>query len=92
MFETTNVPVLGLIENMSTYICPNCGHEEHIFGHGGAEAEAKKLSIDFLGDIPLSRDIREKSDQGTPIVIEDSQGVCANKINEVASKIVNTLD
>jgi len=92
MFETTNVPVLGLIENMSTYICPNCGHEEHIFGHGGAQEEAKKLGIDFLGDIPLSRDIREKSDQGTPIAIEDNQGICANKINEVASKIVNTLD
>lgn len=92
MFKTMNIPVLGIIENMSTYICPNCGHEEHIFGHGGAQDEAKKLGIPFLGDIPLSKDMREKSDQGTPIVIEGSEDICARKIRDVASKIVTALN
>jgi ATP-binding protein involved in chromosome partitioning len=64
MFEKTNVPVLGIIENMSTFICPNCGHEEHIFGHGGAEEEAKKAGLEFLGGIPLDKAIRQKSDEG----------------------------
>lgn len=67
MFEKTHVPVLGLIENMSTYICENCGHEAHIFGHGGAEAEAGKLNIPFLGAIPLNAEIRRKSDAGEPL-------------------------
>lgn len=67
MFEKTNVPVLGLIENMSAYVCPNCGHEDHIFGHGGAKAEAEKLGIPFLGEIPLNRDIRAKADRGEVI-------------------------
>lgn len=67
MFRRTNVPVLGIIENMSTYICSNCGHEEHIFGHGGAKAEAEKLGVPFLGEIPLRADIRERSDAGVPV-------------------------
>src|SRR5690606_2594297 len=64
MFEKTNVPVLGIVENMSTYICSNCGHEDHIFGHGGAKAEAEKTGVAFLGEIPLSASIRAKSDEG----------------------------
>jgi len=92
MFKTMDIPVLGLIENMSTYICPECGHEEHIFGHDGARVEAKKLGIDFLGDIPLSKDMREKSDQGTPIVIDGGEDICASKIRDVVSKIVAALD
>jgi len=64
MFNTTNVPVLGLIENMSTHVCTNCGHEEHIFGHGGAKKEAEKQGINFLGEIPLSLTLRQNSDQG----------------------------
>lgn len=67
MFEKVDVPVLGLIENMSTYVCPNCGHEDHIFGHGGAKAEAEKSGIPFLGEIPLNGDIRVKSDAGQPV-------------------------
>lgn len=68
MFRRTDVPVLGVIENMSTYVCGNCGHEEHIFGHGGARAEAEKLGVPFLGEIPLRSDIREKSDAGVPVM------------------------
>jgi ATP-binding protein involved in chromosome partitioning len=67
MFEKTRVPVLGLVENMSFFCCPNCGHRSDIFGHGGARAEAARLGIEFLGEIPLSLDIRTASDAGTPI-------------------------
>ncbi len=67
MFEKTKVPVLGLVENMSFYCCPNCGHRADIFGHGGAKAEAAQLGTEFLGEIPLLLDIRMASDAGTPI-------------------------
>ncbi len=69
MFRKVGVPILGLIENMSVYTCPACGHEEHLFGHGGAEREAKKLSTRFLGALPLDLAIREHADNGTPIVL-----------------------
>jgi len=64
MFRKTKVPILGIIENMSTHICSNCGHEEHIFGHGGAKDTAAKLGVPFLGEIPLDVKIRESADQG----------------------------
>lgn len=67
MFEKTNVDVLGLVENMSSFTCPKCGEESHIFGHGGAAETAKELGVDFLGEIPLHIDIRALSDAGTPI-------------------------
>jgi ATP-binding protein involved in chromosome partitioning len=70
MFRKTEVPVLGIVENMSLFICPNCGHESHIFGHGGARATARDLGVDFLGEIPLVPSIRETSDAGTPIVVQ----------------------
>ena len=72
MFAKLKVPVLGLIENMSTYICPNCGHEAHIFGHGGVAAEALKLDLPFLGELPLNLDVRIAGDAGTPIAATDS--------------------
>jgi ATP-binding protein involved in chromosome partitioning len=72
MFVKLKTPVLGLIENMSTYICPNCGHEEHIFGHGGVAAEAARLNLPFLGALPLSLDVRIAGDAGTPIAAGDS--------------------
>jgi len=64
MFKKTDVPILGLIENMSTHICTSCGHEEHIFGHGEIAKEAKKRSVSYLGGIPLEKSIRENSDLG----------------------------
>ncbi len=67
MFEKTQVPVLGIVENMSFFCCPNCGHRTDIFGHGGARTEAARLGIEFLGEIPLLLDIRTASDAGTPI-------------------------
>ncbi len=72
MFDKLKVPVLGLIENMSTYICPNCGHEAHIFGHGGVAAEALKLNLPFLGELPLDLAVRVAGDAGTPIAATDS--------------------
>jgi ATP-binding protein involved in chromosome partitioning len=69
MFRKVDVPVLGIIENMSYFLCPNCGHQADIFGHGGARAEAVRLGIEFLGEIPLHLDIRETSDGGQPIVV-----------------------
>lgn len=87
MFEKTNVPVLGLIENMSTHICSNCGHEEHIFGHGGGKAEAEALGISYLGDVPLSRDVREQSDAGTPIVLAAPDSAAAKSFHSVAQHI-----
>lgn len=70
MFRTVDVPILGLIENMSTHVCSSCGHEEHIFGHGGAKNEAERLGIPFLGEIPLSADIRKSADDGEAYVIQ----------------------
>jgi ATP-binding protein involved in chromosome partitioning len=69
MFNKTQVPVLGIVENMSTFICPNCGHESHIFGHGGAQSEARRIGVPFLGEVPLVPVIRETSDAGLPIVV-----------------------
>ncbi|KFI30272.1 MRP family ATP-binding protein [Haematobacter massiliensis] len=72
MFRKLNTPVLGLIENMSSFFCPNCGHESHIFGHGGVRAEAERLALPFLGELPLSLDVRVAGDSGTPIAAGDS--------------------
>ena len=77
MFDKLNTPVLGLIENMSTYICPNCGHEAHLFGHGGVADEARKLDMPFLGAIPLSLDVRVAGDNGTPIALGDGPEAAA---------------
>ena len=73
MFAKTEIPVVGMIENMSSYVCPDCGHEAHIFGHGGAAAEARSLDLPFLGEIPLSLDVRVAGDSGTPIASGDGQ-------------------
>ena len=72
MFQRMNVPVAGLIENMSTHICPNCGHEDHIFGQGGVEAEARAQGLPYLGALPLNIDVRLAGDGGTPIAATDS--------------------
>jgi ATP-binding protein involved in chromosome partitioning len=86
MFVKLKVPVLGLIENMSTYICPNCGHEAHIFGHGGVAAEAAKLDLPFLGEIPLSLDVRVAGDSGTPIAA--GEGPIAEAYARLAHRLI----
>jgi ATP-binding protein involved in chromosome partitioning len=92
MFKKTHVPVFGIVENMSTYICPNCGHEAHIFGHGGARETAAKLGCDFLGEIPLHIAIRETSDGGTPITARDPDGPQARAFMALAERVAAKLD
>lgn len=72
MFNSLNTPVLGMIENMSTFHCPSCGHEAHIFGHGGVAAEAQKIGVPLLGSLPIDLDTRLAGDDGTPIAAGDS--------------------
>lgn len=91
MFEKVGVPVFGIVENMSMYICPNCGHEAHIFGHGGAAAEAKTLGCDFLGEIPLSLPIREQGDAGTPIVLSQPNSPEAKAFRALAERVIQKL-
>jgi ATP-binding protein involved in chromosome partitioning len=86
MFAKLKTPVLGLIENMSTYICPNCGHEAHLFGHGGVAAEAQRLDLPFLGELPLSIDVRLAGDAGTPIALGD--GPAAQAYAALAQRLI----
>ncbi len=88
MFAKMNTPVAGLIENMSTHICSNCGHEEHVFGHGGVRAEADRLGLPLLAEIPLHLDIRRASDGGTPIVISSPGSSQAGIFRGLADKLV----
>ncbi|MBV8978978.1 MAG: Mrp/NBP35 family ATP-binding protein [Alphaproteobacteria bacterium] len=74
MFEKTKVPILGLVENMSVFVCPHCGERSHIFGEGGARRMAEALSLPFLGEIPLLGSIREMSDAGSPVAAQESAG------------------
>lgn len=90
MFRKTDVPVLGIIENMSGYICPNCGHEAHIFGHGGARAEAERLGIPFLGEIPLDLAIREAGDGGAPIVAARPSSPQSRAFIDAAERLIDT--
>ena len=92
MFHKVGVPVLGLIENMSFFVCPSCGDTSHIFGHGGAEAEATRLGLPFLGKIPLEIAIRETADAGTPIVVNQPDSPHAKAYLDIAAKVSASLD
>jgi len=87
MFERVNVPVLGIVENMSYYCCPNCGHRADLFGHGGARAEAERLGVEFLGELPLRLEIRELADAGTPIVAAQPETAEAEAYQRIARRI-----
>ncbi|MEI6987555.1 MAG: Mrp/NBP35 family ATP-binding protein [Rhodospirillaceae bacterium] len=87
MFRRVDVPVLGIIENMSYFSCPNCGHRSDIFSHGGARREAERLGVDFLGEIPLDIAIRETSDSGHPIVIAEPDSSHARTFRAIATEI-----
>jgi ATP-binding protein involved in chromosome partitioning len=87
MFRKLNVTPLGLIENMSWYICSSCGHRHEIFGHGGAEAAAKRLGVPFLGAVPLEDDIRADADAGTPVVISRPESEGAKAFEHIASQV-----
>ncbi len=86
MFRTLKTPILGLIENMSTFHCPSCGHESHIFGHGGVAAEAEQLGLPFLGTLPIDLDTRLAGDSGTPIAA--GEGAIADAYAQLADRLI----
>lgn len=91
MFKKVNVPILGLIENMSSFCCPACNHITPIFGHGGARQEAERRGIPFLGEIPLDISIRETSDDGRPIVATDPDSVHARRYTDIAQQLWRSI-
>jgi ATP-binding protein involved in chromosome partitioning len=92
MFRKTAVPVLGIVENMSFFVCPHCGERSEIFGHGGARHEAEKLGVPFLGEVPLHLDIRTHSDDGNPIVAAKPDGEHARIYRDIAQRVWAALE
>jgi len=88
MFRKLNAPILGVVENMSTYVCPQCGRQEQIFGSGGARKTAERLGIPFLGEIPLATAVREKSDSGEPVVLSQPDSPAAKAFAQIAQQLV----
>lgn len=86
MFEKVGIPILGIVENMSTHICSKCGHEEHIFGAGGGEIMCKDYNVDLLGSLPLDITIREQTDGGKPTVIASPESNIAATYKQIARK------
>ncbi|UUP15697.1 Mrp/NBP35 family ATP-binding protein [Nitratireductor thuwali] len=86
MFRKVDVPILGVIENMSYFVCPDCGGRHDIFGHGGARSEAGRIGVPFLGEVPLDMQIRETSDSGTPVVVTSPDSVHATVYKEIANR------
>ncbi len=91
MFRRVDVPVLGIVENMSYFLCPQCGSRSDIFGHGGAQHEANRQGVPFLGEVPLHMDIRVKSDAGLPVVATDPEGSHAKIYREIAARVRDGL-
>ena len=91
MFEKVGIPILGIVENMSTHICSNCGHEEHTFGAGGGELMSKDYNIDLLGSLPLNINIRVQADGGKPTVVADPDSKIANIYKEIARKTASKI-
>lgn len=87
MFNKVEVPVLGIVENMSYFIAPDTGNRYDIFGHGGARKEAERIGVPFLGEVPLTMDIRETSDAGTPVVVSNPEGAAAKTYREIATRV-----
>ena len=91
MFEKVRIPLLGIVENMSTHICSNCGYEEHIFGEGGGRRMASEYEIDYLGEIPLARSIREGTDSGKPTMVSEPDGQLADIYRTIARNVSGRL-
>jgi ATP-binding protein involved in chromosome partitioning len=87
MFEKVGIPILGVVENMSTHICSNCGHTEAIFGHGGGEKMCADFGVEFLGALPLTMSIREQTDSGRPTVVAEPDGPVAQVYKDIARKV-----
>ncbi|XAR58609.1 hypothetical protein NMG60_11014080 [Bertholletia excelsa] len=92
MFSKVEVPILGILENMSFFTCPHCGEPSHIFGNGGARKTADKMGLSFLGEIPLEVNVRSSSDEGVPVVISNPDSAASNAYGDVAHKVVNRLE
>ncbi|MDP3607773.1 MAG: iron-sulfur cluster carrier protein ApbC [Methylophilus sp.] len=91
MFEKVGIPILGIVENMSTHICSKCGHEEHIFGAGGGEVMSKDYNVDLLGSLPLDISIRMQTDSGKPSVIAEPESKIASVYKEIARKAASKI-
>jgi len=91
MFKRVNVPVLGIVENMSYFLCPSCGSRSDIFGYGGARKEAERQGVPFLGEVPLHMTIRVKSDSGMPVVATEPDGVHAKIYRDIAAKVLEQI-
>ena len=91
MFRKVDVPLLGIVENMSYFVAPDTGRRYDIFGHGGARNEAERLGVPFLGEVPLEMDIRENSDAGTPVVVSRPDGAAARVYREIAANVWKRL-
>ena len=89
MFQQVNVPIFGVVENMSYYVCPECGHRAELFHHGGARETARRLGVDFLGEIPLDISIRTTSDAGRPIVVTQPESPHANSYRQIAAGLID---
>ena len=87
MFEKVGVPIVGIIENMSTYVCPSCGHEEHVFGTGGGQKMCNDYGADFLGALPLNLSIRQQADAGCPTVVADPDGAISAIYKTIARQV-----
>jgi ATP-binding protein involved in chromosome partitioning len=87
MFEKVGVPILGIVENMSLHVCSKCGHEEHIFGEGGAERMGRDYNVEVLGSLPLDMAIREQADSGRPTVVADPDGRAAQTYRQIARRV-----
>jgi len=87
MFEKVGIPIIGIIENMSTYVCPKCNHEEHIFGEGGGQKMCQDYGVDFLGALPLNLSIREQADSGRPTVVADPDGAISAIYKGIARQV-----
>eukprot|EP00955_Chlamydomonas_euryale_P012140 130806-Chlamydomonas_euryale.AAC.8 len=90
-FKMLNVPILGLVENMSFHICKNCGHTEHTFGSGGVESTAREFGVPLLGQIPLDVNICRRSDAGAPIVVSEPKSTSAQAYIGIAGRLLETL-
>jgi ATP-binding protein involved in chromosome partitioning len=87
MFEKVGVPILGIVENMSLHVCSKCGHEEHIFGEGGAGRMSRDYNVEVLGSLPLDVKIREQADSGRPTVVADPDGRAAQIYRSIARRV-----
>lgn len=92
MFRKVDVPVLGIVENMSFFACPKCGERSEIFGHGGAKKEAEKLGVPFLGEVPLDMEVRRRSDEGQPIVVTSPKSDHAKIYRDIATQVIAEIE